>query len=66
MLPLWLGAIPFAIAYSIAAQKAGLNAAEIQLMSLTVSAAAAQMGIVQLLTIGASPSRSRAVGKTHL
>src|SRR5258707_8501805 len=55
MLPLWLGAIPFAIAYSIAAQKAGLNAAEIQLMSLTVSAAAAQMGIVQLLTIGASP-----------
>ena len=55
MLPLWLGAIPFAIAYSIAAQKAGLNAAEIQLMSLTVSAAAAQMGIAQLLTIGASP-----------
>jgi len=55
MLPLWLGAMPFAIAYAIAAQKAGLNPAEIQLMSLTVSAAAAQMGIVQLLTIGASP-----------
>lgn len=54
MLPFWLGAAPFAVAYSIAAQKAGLNSAEIQLMSLTVYSAAAQMGIVQLLWAGAS------------
>ena len=55
MLPLWLGAIPFAIAYAIAAQKAGLSPLETQLMSLTVSSAAAQMGIVQLLAVGAAP-----------
>ncbi len=55
MLPLWLGAIPFAVTYSIAAQKAGLSGPEIQLMSLMVSSAAAQMGIVQLLAVGASP-----------
>lgn len=55
MLPLWLSAIPFAIAYSTAAQKAGLNPVEIQLMSLTISSAAAQIAIVQLLMVGAAP-----------
>jgi 4-azaleucine resistance transporter AzlC len=55
MLPLWIGAAPFGVAYAIAAHKIGLTPLEIQLMSLTVYAAAAQMGIVQLLYAGASP-----------
>jgi predicted branched-subunit amino acid permease len=55
ILPLWLGAAPFAVAYSIAAQKIGLSPLEIQWMSLTVSSAAVQMSIVQLLFAGASP-----------
>jgi len=54
MLPFWLGAAPCAAAYSIAAQQAGLTSTEIQLMSLTVYSAAAQVGIVQLLSAGAS------------
>jgi predicted branched-subunit amino acid permease len=55
MMPFWLGAIPFGIAYAIAAQKAGLNPLDIQWMSLTVFSAGAQIGIVQLLSAGASP-----------
>ena len=54
MLPLWAGAIPFGIAYSLAAGDAGLDAWTIQLMSLTVFSAAAQVSAVALLGLGSS------------
>lgn len=53
MLPLWLGAAPIALAYVIAAQKAGLTPLETQLMSVTVSSAAVQVSMVQMLSTGA-------------
>jgi predicted branched-subunit amino acid permease len=51
--PLWVAAIPVALAYVTAAQDAGLNWPEIQLMSLTVYSASAQIAAVQLLAVGA-------------
>lgn len=54
MLPLWAGAIPFGIAYSVTAREAGMSALDVQLMSLTVFAAAAQISTVALLDLGAS------------
>jgi predicted branched-subunit amino acid permease len=54
VLPLWLAAAPFAIAYTISARQIGLAPFEIQLMSLTMYSAAAQMATVQLLSAGAS------------
>lgn len=54
MLPLWAGAIPFGIAYSLTATQAGFSGIEAQLMSLTVFAAAAQISAVTLIDIGAS------------
>jgi predicted branched-subunit amino acid permease len=50
VLPLWLAAAPFALAYVIAAQKAGLNPLEIQIMSLTVYSAATQIAATQVLS----------------
>lgn len=50
MLPLWTGAIPAGIAYSLAAHAAGLSFGETQLMSLVVFSAAAQLGTISLLT----------------
>jgi predicted branched-subunit amino acid permease len=54
VLPLWLASAPVAIAYSITAREAGLNPLEIQIMSLTLYSATAQMSLVQLSTAGAS------------
>jgi predicted branched-subunit amino acid permease len=54
LLPLWLGAAPFALAYAVAARAAGLNVAETQLMSLTVFSAGAQLSAAGLLHAGAS------------
>lgn len=54
MLPFWLSAAPFAVVYSVAAQRAGLSPLEIQGMSLTVFSGVAQLGIVQLLSTGGS------------
>lgn len=42
MLPLWLGMVPFAVAYAVTARAAGLSVWETQLMSLTVFAGASQ------------------------
>lgn len=53
MLPLWAGAIPFGIAYGIAARSAGLGPGETQLMSLIVFSAMAQVSAVALLETGA-------------
>jgi 4-azaleucine resistance transporter AzlC len=47
--PLWIGVAPFGIAYSLAAQTAGLNALEIQAMSLLVYAGAAQFTAASLI-----------------
>lgn len=55
MLPLWLGMLPFALAYSIAARAAGLTLAETQLMSVIVFAGAAQMGAAGMFAAGAQP-----------
>jgi len=49
VLPLWMGAFPFAVAYAIVARAKGLSALETILMSLTVSAGAAQLAIVDLV-----------------
>jgi len=51
--PLWLAAAPVALAYVTAAQDAGLGWLDIQLMSLTVYSASAQIAAVQLLAVGA-------------
>ena len=55
MLPLWLGMLPFALAYSIAARGAGLTLLETQLMSLIVFAGAAQFGAAGMFAAGAQP-----------
>ncbi|MBX3085630.1 MAG: AzlC family ABC transporter permease [Anaerolineae bacterium] len=52
VLPLWLGAAPFALAYAVAAQQAGWHPLEIQLMSLTVYSAPAQLSAVQMVAGG--------------
>lgn len=54
ILPLWLAAAPFGLAYALAAQTAELSGPETQLMSLFVFAAAAQMALAQLLASGTS------------
>lgn len=54
MLPLWAGVIPFGIAFSLTARDAGMTALDIQLMSLTVFTAAAQVSAVALMNVGAS------------
>lgn len=56
-MPLWLGIIPFGLAYSLAAKTAGLNPVEIQGMSLIVYAGASQLiasGLIASLTNGFS------------
>ncbi len=50
ILPLWLAAAPFAVTYVVAAQEAGIGNWAIQLMSLIIFSAAAQVAIVQLLS----------------
>jgi 4-azaleucine resistance transporter AzlC len=54
VVPLSVAGVPFALAYVIAAKNAGLNALEIQLMSLTIYSAASQIVVVQMLSTGAS------------
>lgn len=53
VMPLWLASAPFAVVYVIAAQRAGLSALEIQVMSLSVYSAAGQIALVQLLGVNA-------------
>ena len=54
ILPLWLAAAPFGLAYALAAQEAQLSGWETQLMSLLIFSAAAQMALIQLLSTGTS------------
>lgn len=56
-MPLWLGIIPFGLAYSLGAKTAGLNPLEIQGMSLLVYAGASQLiasGLIGSATNGFS------------
>ncbi|WP_034357792.1 AzlC family ABC transporter permease [Deinococcus phoenicis] len=53
-MPLWLGIIPFAVAYAVTARAAGLGVGETQLMSLTVFAGASQFAAAGLFAGGAS------------
>lgn len=48
MLPLWTGAIPVGVAYSVAAHEAGFTGLETQLMSVVVFTAATQISLVTL------------------
>ena len=51
---MWLAALPFAMAYLVAAQKAGLSVWEMQFMSLSVYSASAQLVLSQELANGAA------------
>lgn len=48
MLPLWTGALPVGIAYSVAATEAGFSAFETQLMSVVVFSATTQITLVAI------------------
>jgi 4-azaleucine resistance transporter AzlC len=54
VVPLWLGLIPFALAYAVSARGAGLGVLEAQLMSVLVFAGSAQFSAVGLFAAGAS------------
>lgn len=54
VVPLWLGMIPFGVAYAIAARAAGLSLVETQLMSAVVFAGGAQFSAAGLFGVGAS------------
>ncbi|WP_224366849.1 AzlC family ABC transporter permease [Hyalangium versicolor] len=54
VLPLWLGIIPFSLAYAVSARGAGLGMLDTQLMSVLVFAGSAQFSAVGLFAAGAS------------
>lgn len=56
MLPLWLGLVPFGMAYAVTARAAGLSVWDTQLMSLTVLAGASQFAAAGLIAQGAGAS----------
>ena len=58
MVPLWLGVVPFALAYAVTARRAGLSLVETQALSLFVFAGSAQFSAVGLFAAGAAGSRS--------
>ncbi len=53
MVPLWLGVIPFALAYAVTARGAGLSLIETQALSLFVFAGSAQVSAAGLFATGA-------------
>lgn len=53
MAPLWLGVIPFGLAYAVIARDAGLSLLETQALSLLVFAGSAQVSAAGLFGIGA-------------
>jgi 4-azaleucine resistance transporter AzlC len=50
--PLWLGLVPFAVAFGVMARAAGLSLLEAQLMSVLVFAGGAQLNAASLLAAG--------------
>lgn len=55
VVPLWLGVVPFALAFAVLARGAGLGVLETQAMSLVVFAGASQFSGVGLMAAGAGP-----------
>lgn len=55
IVPLWLGMLPFAVAYAVAARSAGLSLFDTQAMSVLVFAGAAQFGAAGMFATGAQP-----------
>lgn len=53
MVPLWLGVVPFALAYAVTARSAGLSTWDTQLMSLMVFAGGAQFSAAGLFAVEA-------------
>lgn len=53
MAPLWVGVIPFALAFSVLARTAGFTTLETQAMSVLIFAGGAQVAIVTLFANGA-------------
>jgi len=51
--PLWLGVIPFSLAYAVTARSAGLSLLETQALSVLVFAGSAQLSAVGLFAAGA-------------
>lgn len=54
MTPLWLGVVPFGIAYAVTARAAGLSVLETQAMSVLVFAGSAQVSAAGLFAGGAA------------
>lgn len=54
MVPLWLGVVPFALAYAVTARGAGLSLVETQALSLFVFAGSAQFTAVGLFAAGSA------------
>jgi 4-azaleucine resistance transporter AzlC len=54
MVPLWLGLVPFALAFAVTARASGLQVLDAQLMSLLVFAGGAQFSAAALYGAGAS------------
>jgi 4-azaleucine resistance transporter AzlC len=54
IVPLWLGVVPFAIAYAVIAHDAGLSLVETQVLSLFVFAGSAQFTAAGLFATGAT------------
>ncbi|MDC0712565.1 AzlC family ABC transporter permease [Stigmatella sp. ncwal1] len=54
VIPLWLGFVPFSLAYAMTARGAGLGVLETQLLSALVFAGGAQFSAVGLFAVGAS------------
>ncbi len=55
MAPLWLGVIPFGVAYAVIARDAGLSVLETQALSTLVFAGSAQVSAAGLFGAGAGP-----------
>lgn len=53
IVPLWLGLVPFALAYAVSARAAGLSLFDTQLMSLIVFGGASQFSAVGMFQAGA-------------
>src|SRR5947209_50950 len=53
MLPLWLGVVPFGVAYAVIARDAGLSLVETQALSVLVFAGSAQVSAAGLFARGA-------------
>jgi 4-azaleucine resistance transporter AzlC len=53
MMPLWLGVVPFGLAYAVIARSGGLSLVQTQALSLFVFAGAAQVSAVGLFARGA-------------